>query len=79
MNKITWILLAAVAMTGCASTTANLQRETARFIGNVLPDAVTVSNIDRGATSVKWDAAIKDAAYNCFADDMVRRVNCVKK
>ncbi len=37
---------------GCASTTENFQRETARNIGDVHPGTVTVSNIQRGVTSV---------------------------
>jgi len=78
MKKITWIFLAFAGTVGCASTTANLQRETANFI-NVAPEAVTVSNINRGATAVKWDAQTQDTAYSCNADDMVRRVHCVKK
>ena len=65
---------------GCASTTENLQRETARSIdGNVSPEQVTVSDIDRGATSVKWKASAPTGSYDCSADDMVRRVLCVKK
>src|SRR5713101_5225894 len=40
----------------CASTPENLQRETARYIGDVSPDQVKVSNIKRGVTDVKWEA-----------------------
>lgn len=64
---------------GCASTSDNLQRESARSIGDVMPDAVQVSNIDRGATSVKWDASTAKGSYSCSADDMLRRVLCVKR
>jgi len=65
---------------GCASTGDNLQRETARSIGgNVSPEQVTVSDIDRGATSVKWKATAPNGRYDCSADDMVRRVLCTKK
>ena len=73
-----WLILA-VILSGCASTTANLQRETARNIGDVHPDKVTVSNINRGITSVSWEADTPKGAYSCSADDMVRRVHCVKK
>ena len=76
-------LLIALAFTivlgGCASTGENLQRETARNIGDVHPDKVTVSNINRGVTSVRWDADTPKGPYSCSADDMVRRVHCVKK
>jgi hypothetical protein len=78
MKKLTWTLLALGAIAGCASTTANLQRETANFI-NAAPEDVTVSNVDRGATAVKWDAQAKGDTYKCNADDMVRRVHCIKK
>lgn len=73
------VALVACATAGCANTTANLQRETARFIGDVLPEEVAVSNVDRGVTSVKWDAQSKGKSYKCSADDMVRRVHCVNR
>jgi hypothetical protein len=67
-------------LSGCASTTENLRLETARFLGgNVSPGQVTVTAIDRGASSVKWAAATPDGNYACGADDMVRRVSCVKQ
>ncbi|MGJ7526611.1 hypothetical protein [Variovorax sp. GB1P17] len=72
-------IAAALVCVGCASTGDNLQRETARAIGgNVTPEQVTVSNIDRGATSVKWQATAPGGRYACSADDMVRRVLCTK-
>lgn len=79
MKKAFLLVAIAATLSGCASTAANLQRETARSIGDVSPDAVTVRNIDRGVTSVNWDADSPKGAYSCGADDMVRRVNCVKK
>lgn len=64
---------------GCASTIENVQRETARSIGgDVLPDKVIVKDLDRRATSVKWNAETPKGAYACSADDMMRRVLCVK-
>ncbi len=66
-------------MAGCASTPANLQRETARYIGNIKSEQVTVSDIKRGATEVKWTADTPNGKYDCSADDMVRRVHCVKE
>ncbi len=76
-----WFVLLALgaAVVGCASTSENLQRETARNIGDVDPDRVTVSNVNRGVTSVRWDAETPKGPYSCSADDMVRRVHCVKK
>jgi len=65
---------------GCANTTPNLQRETARNIGgNMSPEQVQVSNVKRGMTSVKWGAETPQGVYDCSADDMLRRVHCVKK
>ena len=68
-----------IGLVGCASTPDNLQRETARFIGGLTSNQVTVSDVQRGATNVNWKAATPDGQYNCEADDMVRRVNCVKQ
>jgi hypothetical protein len=79
MKKEFLLLSLAVAVVGCASTTENLQRETARSIGDVAPQAVSVLNVNRGVTSVSWEADSPKGSYNCSADDMVRRVLCVKK
>ena len=79
MKKALFSLSIVVALVGCASTNENLQRETARSIGGVLPEAVTVKNVNRGATSVTWEADSSKGTYSCSADDMVRRVICVKK
>jgi tRNA A37 threonylcarbamoyladenosine dehydratase len=73
------LLVIGIAFAGCASTSENLQRETARNIGDVHPDKVTVSNVNRGVTSVSWEAETPKGPYSCSADDMVRRVHCVKK
>ena len=65
---------------GCASTTENLRMETAHVLGaNVSPDQVTVTNVDRGASNVKWNAAAPSGQYECWADDMVRKVNCARQ
>jgi hypothetical protein len=64
---------------GCASTGENLQRETARVLGDISPDQVKVSGIDRGVTNVKWQAETPKGTYSCSADDMVRRPYCVKR
>lgn len=72
------VLLFAIA--GCASTDSSLQLATANFLGSGHdPDRIVISNIDRGMTTVKWDAIEKSDSYKCNADDMVRRVICVKK
>jgi hypothetical protein len=78
--KINFLVVVGVVIVGCTNTSANLQRETARYIGgNVTPEQVTVSNVDRGVTDVKWRASAPTGNYDCSADDMVRRVYCTKK
>jgi len=77
------MLLAVAAITvllaGCASTQGNLSRETARTIGGLRSDQVIVSDVRRGVTSVSWVATTPSGIYDCEADDMVRRVNAVKR
>ena len=70
--------LATTSLVACVNTTPNLQRETARFIGDITSDQVTVSDVQRGITDVKWKAQTPKGDYTCEADDMLRRVNCVK-
>ncbi|BHH84636.1 hypothetical protein [Desulforhopalus sp. 52FAK] len=74
------ISLSLFLTTGCASSIQNLQRESARNIGNNLtPTEISVTEVDRSAMNVRWKATAPDGSiYNCSADDMVRRVNCVK-
>ena len=80
MRSYFWLATLVSLLVGCASTGENLQRETARNLGdNVDPAAVTVSNVQRGMTSVSWDVETPKGPYSCSADDMVRRVHCVKK
>lgn len=79
MKKAFTSLSLAIVVVGCASTTENLQRETARSIGDVAPQAVAVKNVNRGVSSVSWEADSPKGPYACSADDMVRRVLCVKK
>jgi PBP1b-binding outer membrane lipoprotein LpoB len=77
-----YVLLAAVAvlLVGCVSTSESLQRETARTLGgDVDPAKVVVSNVQRGVTSVNWEAETPKGPYSCSADDMVRRVHCIRK
>jgi len=74
------LILITVGLAGCANMGDSLQRESARSIGGgVLPDSVQIQNVDRGAMSVKWDAVTSQGTFNCSADDMLRRVLCVKR
>lgn len=68
----------AVTILGCANADSNLRRETARVIGNVAPDQVTVYDIERGMMNVDWKAQTPSGKYNCSSDDMMRRPFCVK-
>jgi hypothetical protein len=72
-------LLASFLCAACANTDVNLRRETARFIGDLTPDEVSVSNVNRGLSNVDWIAATPKGRYKCSADDMLRRVSCVKR
>lgn len=79
-GRLFFMLATPLFVSGCASTEANLQRETARAIGRgISPEEVKVHEIDRGISSVRWSAQTPKGAFNCSADDMVRRVYCTKK
>ena len=79
MKKTIAIISAAILFVGCASTPDNLARETARSIGGLRSDQVTITDVKRGLTSVSWVATTPTGIYDCEADDMVRRVNAVKR
>lgn len=79
MKTLITIATAAFLLVGCASTPDNLARETARSIGGLRSDQVTISDVKRSASSVSWVATTPSGVYDCEADDMVRRVNAVKR
>jgi len=76
--KLFFIFALAFVLSSCASSIENLQRATANEVGNTLTRDVTIYNVSRGATSVSWQAKTPSGCYECDADDMVRRVHCVK-
>lgn len=79
MRSSFFVFVAAVFVSGCASSQANLLRESARFMGT-LPEDVTVSNVDRKASSVTWLATSPTkGVWSCTSDDMLRRPLCVKR
>jgi hypothetical protein len=80
MARVFAVLLVFASL-ACASSGANLQRESARQIGEGLaPDAVKVSDVKRGASSVTWVATTPSGAvYDCSSDDMMRRPYCAKR
>ncbi len=71
--------LSALAVIGCGNETANLQKETARYIGGLTSEQVTVYDVDRSMMDVKWKADTPNGKYSCEADQRVRGVKCVKK
>jgi len=80
VQKTCFLVVISVTFIGCANTAANLQMETARYIGgNLSAEQVAVSDIDRGAIDVKWKASAPNGNYDCSADDMVRHVLCTKR
>lgn len=72
------VLVALVTLlSACASNTMSLQRASAIAIGNnTNPDAVAVSDVDRGMMNVRWTATAGGRTYSCTADDMVRQTVC---
>ena len=80
MKKLLMFCSFGVFLVSCASNIQSLQRESARNIGNNLkPSDITISEVNRGTLNVDWKATTPDGTtYECSADDMVRRVNCVK-
>ena len=91
--KVLAIAIVPVLLCGCAgvmdkanemglgkSSTESLTRESAKSIGGGLAlENVKVSNIDRGASTVKWTATTPGGTYSCNADDMLRSTYCAKK
>ena len=79
MKKIILLLCMTLMIASCASSISNLKRETALNIGNnTMSKDVEISNVKRGITSVSWSAATPSGNYECEADDMLRKVHCVK-
>ena len=78
MKNILIFITAAMLLVGCAST-SDYARETARTIGGLRSDQVTISDVKRGMTHVSWVASTPSGVYDCEADDQVRRVNAVKR
>jgi PBP1b-binding outer membrane lipoprotein LpoB len=76
--KIALLLFLSLFLFSCASTSENLHRATANEVGNTLTKDVTIYNVNRGMSSVSWQAKTPSGCYECDADDMVRHVHCVK-
>ena len=80
MKKLSFLmLLVSVACTACMNMDSSLRRESARVIGGVSPDEVTVYDVDRGMMDVNWKAKTSQGDYICSSDDMMRKPFCTKK
>jgi len=79
MTRLMILSLGLLGAIGCASSGGNIQRESEMSIGDVMPEDVVVTDVQRGASSVKWTATTAKGVYSCSADDMMRRVLCVKR
>lgn len=78
MKHLLPIVTVMLILVGCASTTANLERESARAIGGITSSEVSVFDVRRGMSDLSWSVQSPRGRYQCQADDMLRRVNCVK-
>jgi len=63
-----------------ASHNDRLQAATTQALGNQFDyTAVTISEVKRGMTQVKWKAKTPSGNYICFDDDMMRgAASCIK-
>ena len=77
------MFVVAFTFTACAGAgigfSKDLQRESARAIGDVQPDTIDVNNISRVPTLIKWVAETTQGYYNCTADGMLQKTICVKR
>ena len=78
-SKLVLCFFVALACGACANSDANLKRESARVIGGLSPEDITVTEVNRGMMNVDWKANTQKGVYNCSSDDMMRRPFCVKK
>lgn len=78
--QIVCVSIIALVLLGCANTNDNIKFETARSVGgNVSPEEVVITDVDRGMTTVKWKATVPNGNFVCSADDMLHKVLCIKK
>jgi len=63
----------------CQKNDSSLKKETAKYIGNLTPDQITLSDVVRGMNNVDWKAATPNGNYRCSADDKFQRVICAKE
>jgi hypothetical protein len=86
------LVTAMLCVASCTTTRSdeNVRLETARAIGGVTSEQVTISNLHIGMSSTfplsvpsetaNWEAETPKGHYQCESDDMLkRRANCVKQ
>jgi hypothetical protein len=83
-ERIMKFRIAAITLLLVACTTSrsdeNVRLETARAIGGITSDQVTVTNLHVGMKTATWDADTPKGHYKCEADDMLKHpANCVKQ
>ncbi|HRP38275.1 MAG TPA: hypothetical protein PLM55_01205 [Chitinophagales bacterium] len=83
MRKVVLLMIAVLfsvtIFSQLASDKVNLQRVTAKEIGNnTRAGDIVILNIKRKMTSVSWNAQVNGECYEADADDMVRNVLLVK-
>lgn len=72
----------AIAFAACttARSDENVRLETARAVGGVTSDQVTVANLHVGMKTATWEADTRKGHYRCEADDMLKHpANCVEQ
>jgi len=78
----TILFTAALSIASCTTTRSdeNVRLETARAIGGVTSEQVTISNLHIGMKTANWEAETPKGHYKCESDDMLKRgANCVKQ
>ncbi|MEN6622756.1 MAG: hypothetical protein ABFD50_14550 [Smithella sp.] len=78
MKRFVFFAFVLFLIVGCGIRETNLRRETARVVGDITPEEVTLSNVEWGMTNVDWLASTPKGNYRCSSDDMLRRPYCLK-
>lgn len=76
------LMILVLCLVSCTTTRSdeNVRLETARAIGGVTSDQVTITNLHIGMKTANWDAETPKGNYKCESDDMLKRgANCVKQ
>jgi len=77
---LTLTVSALVAACTTARSDENVRLETARAIGGITSEQVTITNLNVGMKTATWDAETPLGRYKCESDDMLKRgANCVKQ